>query len=257
MNPNLCRVVLRPRGPLEVFDLTVQLIRDRWRPLARLTLLMVGLPWLLVCVPLCWLTDGHLALLAIPLVAVPLVQAPFTLLGGRLLFADELSVRDVLGDLVGRGGGLVWSTLMLALGWLISIAVCGILLPVVQPGLLYLPETALLERVPARRGINRSVRLAGGHAGIALVGAGAWWFLLLWGALVGEATGQAVVGFLLQLGEPLGAATSGQVTPWMLGGMLLVQPLHALYRLMLYVDVRTRVEGWDLQVGLRAAGLAR
>ncbi len=256
MNPNLCRVVLRPRSPLEVFDLTTQLVRARWRPLAWMTVLTVLVPWL-VLLPVCWLVDSSPALLAAPLLLSTLVQAPFTLLGGRLLFSEEVQVRQVLGALWSRSAGLAWSTSTIALGWCVALLSCGVLLPVLQPGLLYLPETALLERVPMRRGVNRSVRLAGGHAGTALTGAGAWWVLTIWGAVVGEATGQALIAFLFQLGEPFGSAMAGDVTPWMIGGILLAQPLHALYRLLLYVDVRTRIEGWDLQVGLRAAGLAR
>ena len=256
MNPNLCRLVLRPRGPLEVFDLAVALARARWRPLLSMAGLMLGWVWLL-CLPLCWLVEGAPWLLLIPVVLSPLLQAPFTLLGGRLLFADEASARGVLRDLVSRRVGLAWSVALCAVGGLGVLMTCGVLLPVVGPTLLYLPETALLERVPMRRGVSRSVRLAGGHAGTALTGAAAWWVLTAWGAGVGEATGQALVAFVFQLGEPFGSALRGDVTPWMLGGMLLAQPAHALFRLLLYVDVRTRVEGWDLQVGLRAAGLAR
>ena len=69
--------------------------------------------------------------------------------------------------------------------------------------------------------------------------------------------GQLIVAQGLQLGQPFGSAMDLQVTPYLLFGMLAVQPLHALYRLLLYIDVRTRVEGWDLQVAFRGAAIER
>jgi hypothetical protein len=121
--------------------------------------------------------------------------------------------------------------------------------------LLYKTEAALLERVGAARSLRRSLRLASGHLGVALVGTLSWWILTLWFAFIAEGAGQGLVDFVLQMGQPFGSALDQQATPWVLGGMIAAQPLHAVYRLLLYVDVRTRVEGWDLQVALRAAGL--
>ena len=71
------------------------------------------------------------------------------------------------------------------------------------------------------------------------------------------AIGHGIVEFLLQLGRPFGSLSNGEVTPYAVAGVLLAQPLIALYRLLLYVDVRTRLEGWDLQVSLRALGMER
>jgi hypothetical protein len=127
----------------------------------------------------------------------------------------------------------------------------------IEPALAYMTETALLERVAVSRGISRTMRLAGARPSNALVTALSWWLLTAWFALVGEAAGQGLVGFVLQLGQPFGELAVDHVTPYVLGGVLVAQPLHAVYRLLLYVDVRTRLEGWDLQVALRAAGMAR
>ena len=256
MNPNLCRVALRRRGPLEVFDLSLVFGHARLRPLLLMTLLTVG-PLFLLCIPLCWYFDGHPGLLAIPAVAAPFLQAPFTMLTGRLLFADEVPLWSALKDVIKAGPQLVAAWLTELLGWMLVIASCGYGAVLVQPALLYMTETALLERVGPGRGLRRSLRLAGGHVGIALMGAAARWVLIVWFAVVAEASGQAIVGFILQLGEPFGSAWQGDVTPYLLLGLMLSQPAHAVYRLLLYVDVRTRVEGWDLQVGLRAAGLGR
>ena len=41
-----------------------------------------------------------------------------------------------------------------------------------------------------------------------------------------------------------------ELTPFGVLGMLVSQVVWTVVRLMLYIDVRTRTEGWDLQVGM-------
>lgn len=256
MNPNLARIALRPRGSLEAFDLGLALVRSSPRPFLRLAAITV-LPAWLVCCALALAADGHPATLLLPLLLGPLLQAPFTVLTGRLLFAPEVPVRDVLRDTARRGPALLAAWGFELLCWAVSTTTCLLGAPILQAGTLFLTEAALLERVGPSRGLRRSLRLAQAQLPSAFVGALARYGLLLWCGAVAESTGQAVVGFVLMLGEPFGSAVGGQVTPYLLLGLLVAQPVHAIYRLLLYVDVRTQVEGWDLQVGLRAAGLAR
>lgn len=256
MNPNLCRVVLRPRGPLEVFDLCWRLLRESWAAQAK----MLGLVWLppaLLGALLAWASGGSPWLLLYPLLLGPVLQAPFTLLTGRLLFDPDVSVSAVLGQTGKRLPALVGAWASGWVGWLIGVATCLYGLLPMQAALLYLPEAVLLERVGVGRAARRTLRLASAHVGIALLGAVARWVLAVWAGIVGEGLGHFIFTYVLQLGSPFGSLQSGQITPFLIAGVLLSNPLFAVYRLLLYVDVRTRTEGWDLQVGLRAAGLAR
>jgi hypothetical protein len=252
MNPNLCRVALRPRGPFEVFDLTMCFMRERARPLAVLALFTCA-PVFILCSLIAWFTDGHWASLVLALALAPVIHAPYTVLAGRLLFSEDTSVRAALMAVFSSAGPLAmaWAIGLMGLG-AVSCAGLGL---IAQPALLYLPETALLERVGATRGLRRTMRLAGGYLGTAIIGVCARWGLPLWLGLTAEFAGQNVVGWVLQLGGPFGALTSGQVTPFLLAGVVAAQPIYAVFRLLLYVDVRTRMEGWDLQVGLRALGI--
>jgi hypothetical protein len=256
LNPNLCQVALRPRGPLEAFDLAFRFARERHGPLGKLLMLTLFPLWLLT-IPACLLTDGHLALLLVPIVVGPFVQAPFTVLSGRLLFASQYPIFSVVKDVLTQLPALLTAWAIGVLGWAISSLSCFTFAVLVQGSLLYHTETALLERVGPQRGLRRTFRLAGGNFGIALVGALSRWVLLAFFGLVAEAIGQGVVNFILQLGQPFGSLWSGQVTPFLLGGLLFAQAAHAVYRLFLYLDVRTRVEGWDIQVGLLAARTSR
>ena len=256
MNPNLCRVALRPRNPLEVFDLTWVFVRENQAPLTLLVALTVLPPWLLVA-PLAWWFEGQpwVALLVLPFLTP--IQAPFTVLGGRLLFAVDVSVGDVLRALPESLGRLMGAWFVMLATWTVSVLTCMTMFVPAMAATTYVAETALLERVPIGRGVQRSMRLAGANPAIALFAQFGRLFLTVWCAAVAEGFGQVLFSTTLQLGEPFGNALSGDVTPFLLLGVLVAQPIHALYRLLLYVDVRTRVEGWDLQVGLRAAGIAR
>ena len=64
----------------------------------------------------------------------------------------------------------------------------------------------------------------------------------------------AVVGFVLQLGHPTGELFSDGGSGFAVLGALLAVPLAAAVRFLGYVDLRTRKEGWDIQ--LRFVALA-
>lgn len=256
MNPNHCRVALRPRGPLEVFDLTLVFVRANRGVLARLAAAVLG-PWLLVFAVACWLANGSPWLVLLPVPCLGVVQVPFTLIGGKLLFRSDATAWGALADAARAGRSLVTITLLGLAGSMVSAMSCGWMLLPTMAALLFVPESALLERESVRRVVERSQRLASAGFGAALFGVIARMALTVWGALVAEAAGQLLFDSALQLGQPFGALLTGQVTPFLLFGALAAQPLFALYRLLLYVDVRTRTEGWDLRVSLRAAAIAR
>lgn len=256
MNPNRCRVVLRARSPLEVFDLTLVFVRENRSLFIKLWAILLA-PFAVVTLPLCWFLEGHAALLLLPLILMPFVQAPFTLAGGTLLFQEQTTVGEVAGQCRKASGAFFGRLVLGVLGVVTTLCTFGYGVFLVMPALLYISETSLLERVGVERGIKRSLRLAGGNIPVAVAGAVGQVFLTVWMAFVFDAAGTVLLSTTLQLGTPFGSVLAGQVTPFFLWGMLAAQPLQALYRLLLYVDVRTRIEGWDLQVSLRAAGLAR
>ena len=101
MNPNLCRIELRPRGPLEVFDLTWRLMATRAGLFTRL-FAAVFLPIWIVALPIGWWTDWHWAVGVVVTVLALSLRLPFTLLAGRLMFAETVSIRTVLWDSVRR-----------------------------------------------------------------------------------------------------------------------------------------------------------
>jgi hypothetical protein len=253
MNLYQCRVALRPRGPLEVFDLTIRFVRERPGPFVRLALLVI-MPSVFVFVPLAWLFSGHWALLLIPMVVGPVAQAPSVVLAGRLLFQDELGAWDAIRITLSRLPAMCLAWTVSLTGFIVSSLTCFVALLPMQGALLYLGETTLLERVGPGRAISRSMRLAGGDGAAAVAGVVSKWALLGWGAVVGEYAGQSLVGFVFQMGQPFGDLMSGVVTPYLLVGMMVGQLMHGVYRLFLYIDARTRLEGWDIQVGMLAVG---
>jgi hypothetical protein len=101
MNPNLCRVELRPRNPLAVFDLTWRLLAKHGGSFTRLGLLVLMPVWL-ISLPIGWWFDWHWSIALVVWAMGSLLRIPFTLLAGRLMFADEVPLRGLLGELLSR-----------------------------------------------------------------------------------------------------------------------------------------------------------
>ena len=199
MNPNLCRVALRPRGPLEIFDLSVELIRAHAGVFWRLAALVVIPPAIAFGVGIA-LTSAHGLWLLAPLAIAPALQAPFTLLGGRLLFSAEVTTGQILRELLTRPLASIavalWTTVAVGFS-------CGVGLPLTLVLVAFIAEVAMLERADGGRAPVRALRLAGHNPLNASAAVAGFVGLTVWGAVVGEFAGQALVGTILQLGQPL------------------------------------------------------
>lgn len=255
MNPTGCRIVLRVRTPFEVLDLAIRLAQVDAGPLARLAAIVV-----LPAFVLAWtvgIVSGSLAWGLVTLIVLsPWMQLPFTMLGARRLFDPTVSVRDVLRQLPASWRAGVWRCVGLGVVVVASLLSVGMAALPLTVAVVFLGEVLALEQIDLRTGLTRAVRLASDQATLAIVGTLTMWTLGAWCVLAAEVGGQAVLGFVLQLGQPFGAVVTGTLTPFVLAGVAVAQPVIAWYRLLLYLDVRTAIEGWDLQVALKAAAEA-
>lgn len=254
MNPYAIRIALRPRTPFESLDLALAFLRVHAGPVGRLAAWVLLPPAALFGLGIA-LTDHDLLLVIGALLLGPPLQAPFTVLAGRLLFAPEVPRGAVRDDLLGRPG-LLAGLLLLSVGHATTL-VCGLVLGWLPVAVLsrYLPEVLVLERVGLDRGWQRALTLASDRSGAAFLGTLTGVAVAAWCVFAAEASLQSLVGWVLQLGQPFGSLldTPPRLTPYLVVGWLGAQPVLAVYRLMLYVDARTRLEGWDLQVALKQA----
>ncbi len=246
------RVVLRDRRTPDVLDLALRFLVEHRVPFAKVALLVL-VPGVLVTWAvgrgfgwgLGWSVAIYLGMVA---------QAPFTELASRLVFEPELRVRDVLRRALARV-----PSLLVVRGVQLAAITVGTLFFFV-PGLLvagllfFLGEVVLLERVPPGASLTRLQRLVTGAAGEATLGLLLLTFLHVVATLLGDIGGRAVIEDLLSWKAPSPAWEDGGSFLAALGFWLFL-PYAAVARFFLYLNVRTRAEGWDVQT--RFAAIAR
>jgi hypothetical protein len=251
VNPYGAEIVLRPRTVGEVADLGVLLLHRYvaavW-PLVALA--WVGGALVVLAVARSGVFMGGVLSVVAALVTAPVLQAPLTLALGAAVFGSRMGAWDAV-----RGvGGLNALRLLLARATLMLLVACslGLLaLPLAGPS-LYWTETIVLERCNLTQAVGRSRSLAAHHPGrtlgvlVTLAGTA------LLGGLWARQGGALVAEWLLAMPDPF------EGTGWALGaalGLVVVHPAVAALRLAAYLDVRTTVEAWDLEVALRARAL--
>jgi hypothetical protein len=257
MNLGNVRMVLRPRDTLELLDLALRFVLSLdARAYARLALVTL-VPALAGCAALRWVTGWEwMSVWLVALLAGAFLEGPFTITAGRALLGEPTTLGALLRAFSRRlgpyVGALVIAYFFLGLGALLFLMW---IVPWVRTA--YLSEASLLEQLPAVRALGRSRDLGAGVAWRTFGLLVALAAVSLGGVLVFELLGQALVGFTLQLGEPVESLFEDGGSLYALAGYLATRPLVATARFVAYIDQRTRRDGWELQIRLMDLAAAR
>jgi hypothetical protein len=242
------RVVLRERSLLDVVDLAVRFVVTHGKAYGRLSLATLPAAFavsLLVAHTLGWGWAWTIALLLGPFIA-----APFTGLASRLLFEPTARTGEVLRATLSATprlalvraaellGMLVSGILVLPAFWLLSV-------------FLFANEVVVLERAGASSAITRMQRLLSGSAGDAILAALFLLALHIVAVFLGDFVGRSALEDLLEITAPP-SITDGQGSVLGIAAYWAFVPYLATCRFLLYVNVRTRAEGWDVQTRFAA-----
>ena len=256
MNLGAARVALRVRAAADVLDLAAPFCLRNRRLTALLSVVVLG-PAFVLCLLARYRLDwpwGAVWSLAVALSL--LCEAPFTVAYSDLMFVAPAGVRTraVLRRALRRLPALAFARFVTTF---IHAFALSLVLPALYTGSVFLvvPEAVLLEGAGPFGAISRSGSALRGRV---MAGIGILIALVLLpaaGALAGELLGSTVVSMVLQLGEPFGSLFRNGGTPYALAGLFATVPLVAAARFLFYIDLRTRKEGWDIQ--LRFMEIAR
>jgi hypothetical protein len=243
------RVAFRDRPLADVLDLALRFLAVEARAYATVALATL-LPLLLLALAAAWLWGAAIGwLVAIPLSIA--AQVPFTVLASRLVFSTDVRVRDVL-KAAARDAFRVVFLRLLALSFvvfgLLFFVVPGVWVAVVS---LFLGEVVLLERATLGATLARALRVASSAIGEVLLALMALTALPVVAVLLADIAGRGVLSELLQFTPPSAVWTHGWSVLAFIG-LFAVAPYAATARFFVYLNVRTRVEGWDIQTRFAA-----
>jgi hypothetical protein len=247
-------VQIRERSFLGLLDLALIVVRRR--PLALGLAAAAGVaPWAALNG---WLvaTDSEInpiILLWLIALEAPLATAPLTVMLGGLMFGERPTVGRILLTLL-----RALPALLLFQGLLRGLLVLvWILSPLIPARLGFLNEVILLERGRWWSAIRRSAALCGDGGGGLF---GRWLAQAVFGAMF-------VVAFWVASQRMWGMLTGGDLTweepewasltdPRAQIGVWIAVAFFAVARFLTYIDQRIRLEGWEVDLRLRAVGAA-
>ncbi len=249
-------VAVRERSMIDLLDLALVIIRERPRTIG-LTALLGICPFLALNA---WLfrwqdtQNSDATGLAALLIAfeLPLATAPLTMILGRIMFLDTprpgAVVRALLGSLPQM---LIYQYVIRGICF---FPIFWLLLPV---KLAFLPEVVLLERGKWYRVLKRSSNLCNGRGGelfFCWILSGA--YIVGFAFLFWAGTSQ-ILGLLFEIGSLREEFEDGVFfNPRFQLGLWLAFAFFTVFRFLLYIDQRIRLEGWEVELRLRSVGAA-
>jgi hypothetical protein len=247
------QVRLRDRSLVDVLDLSFKFITTHAWLHAKVAFVVLVLPYGL-CVWLGENVNWGIAWAA-ALVLGAFAQTPFTMLASKLVFQERATAREAIFASFGVLPRMVLARFFQAVVITLSLVFC--ILPVFffAPAFLFLPEIVLLEGVDFSKAASRAWRLAMSQSGDAFPA----WFLLTCATfasaiVLGDLIGRALVENLFEVSPPESTFAVGGNYLAMLGFWIFV-PFCAVSRFFIYLNLRTKIEGWDIQARFLALTL--
>jgi len=244
------RIVLRPRKLGEILDLAFLYAHASRRQTRRLSLSTL-LPALLGCLALRYL--AHLSWIWVWIAAYglsSLCMAPFTLLASRLLFAERTSTRRVWKDFARGVGTLLLARLAAIVMNALGAAAILVFLPLAMAHTLFLDEAILLEQMPLSRAFSRASAVVRRQLSPAQVFGLVQVGVRLLAVIFVDFVGGLFLEYVLQWDLGKSGLWNEGGSALALMGLFWVVPYLACAKFLLYIDLRTRKEGWDLQLQL-------
>ena len=255
MNLLEARVALRPRSMSDVLDLAGPFCLANRRlmlPLALLVSTVGGLLSLVCRLKLGWSWSSVWLVVAGYLL---LSNGIYTQAAGELLFRPPEEVRVV--HVLGRFARRFFPYLTARIAHLLVLGLCAAVvvpLPIFASRLFFVSEAVLLESGSPSGSLARSSRLVLFRSlsclGLALASLCAPFLF----ALAADLIGTTLVEMVFQMGRPFGSLTADGGSAYAVAGALFSAPFVASASFLGYIDMRTRKEGWDIQ--LRFVALA-
>jgi hypothetical protein len=241
------RVAFRDRAFIDVMDLALRFAMAHVRLYAKVALFVLA-PC--VVITLCtasllgWRVGWAMALL-LSFVA----QVPFTVLASRLVFQEQVSARATVRSAMRE----LPRILAMRAAWTLMVSFGSVL---VAPGVwlagmfLFVDEVMILERARIGRAFGRSQRITSGSMGGALLGVAMLAIVPIAAVLLADVGGGRFIADL-QFRPPASLMTSGGSVLAVIGWFGII-PYLATARFFLYLNLRTRAEGWDIQTRFAA-----
>jgi hypothetical protein len=243
------RVVLRERRLLDVLDLALRFIvahAASYAALCAIVLVPCGVLSLVIAMHSGWALAWLVALML-----AALAEIPFTILGSRLVFSAEVPLEGVLIAALKKLPRVFVVRSLQVLGVLAGLTMMFI--PGVWIGVstFFIAEILVLEEASVGGSFSRAQRMLSGRFGDALMAASLLSLLHFGAVFLGDRAIATVLTDLFQVSPPpkLGDRDGGVLG---LCAFWLFVPYVTTARLFAYLDLRTRTEGWDVQVRFAA-----
>jgi hypothetical protein len=244
MDISRTRVVLRERAIIDVLDLGFRFIAEHWAVYAKVSALVLpfffGATWAIA-----WASGPTLAW-TFAIFASAFVATPFTLLASRLVFEDEVRLRDVWGQSFRAAPKLFvlrMATFLIGAFGLAFFVIPGIW---VFTMMLFVVEVLVLERAGIGLCVRRCSRIVRRESGQAVLATILLTLMHALAVVMADIAGRLIVAALLESHAPESMWEVGW-SPLAIFGFWLFVPYAATARFFVYLDIRTRSEGWDIQ----------